>query len=338
MTSDDLIYGARSGIQKAIRRGDLDLCKTCFDLLWPEKIHRAWLKWRTPVLIGEEAYFFASEAAELLKSKSDDEAEWRKFLYRLTLVRKNKDAGGLWSLGMTKSFSGEENLSRQMVSELEQMRAALEAGGEDPGKIATDLFKELSTITNLTKYELDGMEVLKNRVFAGGMLGDRWILVAGMILLATRSCKPARIKKEEEWALQHWKKKAGSRKPRTIDLPWYVFDGHTQAGKIVLGTIMKHYGNELKFDKSSALWNVWFLMESGLVPDDLQLAVSIDEEAIGCVESSWWPLAREYELEMNLRNWENVPEFIEKGWPLMRSKLEDLVHWILEKRESRANA
>ena len=338
MQSDDLIYGSRSAIQKAIRRGDLDLARTAFEVLWPEKTHRAWLKWRMPVLIGEEAYHFAPEAAQLIKEKSDDKEEWRKLVYRLTLIRKNKDAGGLENLGKRKKIPGEENFSRQMKSEMRQMRAAYKAGGDDPGLIATGLFKELTKdpdSNGLTEYEIGGMEVMKNRVYAGGMLADRWILVGSMILMATRPCSPKIIAKEEKWGLENWLGKAGQRKPKTIELPWYSFDGHTQAGKIVLSVMMKHYSSKLKFDHQAQLWDVWFLLESGLIPPDMQLPVAMDEEQVACYQTSWWPLTLQLELERCLPNWPSVHEFVAKGWPFMQEKLEELVQWILAKREER---
>jgi hypothetical protein len=47
------ISGCRSGIQKAVRRGDLDLAKTCFDVLWNSREERSWFKWRLPVIVAE---------------------------------------------------------------------------------------------------------------------------------------------------------------------------------------------------------------------------------------------------------------------------------------------
>jgi hypothetical protein len=334
MTDDDLIFGARSGIQKAIRRGDLDLCKTSFDLIWSEKEHRNWLKWRTPVLIGEEAFYFAGEAAKLIKEKSNDEEAWRKLLYRLTLIRKNKDAGGLEFLGRMAQIPGEENFSRQLLWELEQMRAAY-AMGDDPGTAATAMFKEFTEKNTLTPYELEGMEVLRNRVFAGGMLGDRWMLVASLILMASRPCNKKLIAREEKWGIKRWTTLAGKRKPRMMDLPWYVFDMHTQAGKIVLSAFTKHYQDTLKFATKREIEVVWFHMESGLVPDDFQVAVDMDEESVGCVQSAWWPLATETSLQLHLSKWDSVDAFRSGGWPLMQEKLESLVQWALERRVGR---
>jgi len=334
MTDNDLIYGARSGIQKAIRRGDLDLCKTSFDLIWPEKEHRNWLKWRTPVLIGEEAFHFAGEAAQLIKEKSNDEEAWRKLLYRLTLIRKNKDAGGLEFLGRMEKIPGEENFSRQHLWELRQMRAAY-AMGDDPGTAATALFKEFTEKNIITSYWLAGMEVLRNRVFAGGMLGDRWMLVASLILMASRPCSKKKITSEEKWGIKRWVTSAGKRKPRMMDLPWYVFDMHTQAGKIVLSAFAKHYQEQFKFASTRGVEVVWFHMESGLIPDDFQVPVDVDEETVGCVQSSWWPLATETALRLHLSKWASVDDFRTAGWPLMQEKLESLVQWALERRAER---
>ena len=43
------LYIARSGIQKAVRRGDSALAKQCYDIMYSE--HFKWLLWRMPVLV-----------------------------------------------------------------------------------------------------------------------------------------------------------------------------------------------------------------------------------------------------------------------------------------------
>lgn len=91
LSPSDFLYGCRSGIQKAIRRGDLPLAKQCFDALWANKAQRAWLKWRTVAIVQEECSYYLGELAEFLEKKSDDEREWRRIFYEVTLTLKNKD-------------------------------------------------------------------------------------------------------------------------------------------------------------------------------------------------------------------------------------------------------
>jgi len=335
---DDLVYGARSGIQKAVRRGDLDLCRTCFDLLWEEKAHRAWLKWRTPVLIAEEAYYFAGEAAPLIQEKSHDEGAWRKLLYRLTLIPKNKDACGLWDLaGGAAELTSEQEalLSRQLTHELTQAREVMKES--DPAVAARKLFdgiKKAAVKNGVTKYELDGMKVLTDRASAGGMIGDRWILAMAVLLLASRPCSPRIIKKKVRWGIDHWASAHGRSTPIIKSLPWYVFDMHTQVGKIVMSVFLKHHREKFRIKDREELSNVWFLLESGFVPDELQEEASIDDEAVGCSQSALLRLSWDYSLKKNLSGWSGVDKFLEDGWPGMRRELQELVRWCLERRES----
>jgi hypothetical protein len=76
MKREDELFGARSGIQKAIRRGDIDLAKTCFDLLWSEKSHQTWLKWRITVLVNEESWWLIGELSDFLSLKTAEEKDW----------------------------------------------------------------------------------------------------------------------------------------------------------------------------------------------------------------------------------------------------------------------
>jgi hypothetical protein len=83
--------GFKSGIQKAIRRGDLPLLRLSFQQLW-EKDKR-WLIWRLPILAGEEVESYVGLMGRL-QGNATGEAVW-DLLARMTLSPKSKECEGL---------------------------------------------------------------------------------------------------------------------------------------------------------------------------------------------------------------------------------------------------
>lgn len=334
MKSDDLIFGARSGIQKAIRRGDLDLAKTSFDLLWAEKEHQAWLKWRMPVLVGEEAWYMAGELSEFLAPKPTAEIDWRRFTYRLALTVKVKDADALcwWRATPPEEAEGVDVLSRRLAAELDMMRSANQ--GEDPVATVEETVATLTaTAPYLTQYEKDGIDVLRKRIYAGGMVGDKWMLLAAIILIISRGIQKSYVSQSEAIGMEAWKNKAGKRKPRTVSLPWYVFDMHTQAGKFAMNVFMKRKAADFLIKDRDALQSVWFIEESAFVPPHLLIEVGADEEVILPHQTFWWQYVTD-KMEAKVLG-HTLEEFRENVWPKMQVELEGIVGWCLEKRESK---
>lgn len=48
--------GLKSGLQKSVRRGDLQLLRLCFHRLW--ELDRRWVLWRLPIICAEESEWF----------------------------------------------------------------------------------------------------------------------------------------------------------------------------------------------------------------------------------------------------------------------------------------
>ena len=90
ISKDDLTFGSRSGIQKAVRRGDLDLVKTCLDVLWDIPAQSNWLKWRVYTIVIEEAPYMAGELSKVVNSEATKQ-DWYKFFFSLALVPKAKE-------------------------------------------------------------------------------------------------------------------------------------------------------------------------------------------------------------------------------------------------------
>jgi len=300
MRSDDLIYGCHSALQKAIRRGDLNLARTAFDVMWAEKEHRNWMKWRLSILVIEEAWYFTGELAQFLKLKSDTEEDWRKFIYRLCLIPKNKDADALWGLS---SIAVERT---PLLDEVARWKERI--GDGDPSLIADELFEWLVDGEKLTDYEKDAIRVAKRRVGMGGMLGDKQQCIVAMILIAQHGLQQERVKKAEVEGLKRWK----GGKPKTVNLPWYVFDFHTALGKMARSIFLKRKAKDFGNIDEDGFSKIWFHLESGFVPKDL-IAES----------QAFWPAWREAELTgLPVKLWE-------KG---MKKEIQSIVNWCIERR------
>lgn len=334
MKDDDLTYGARSGIQKAVRRGDLDLARTCFEVLWSDKQQRNWLKWRLPILVAEEAWFFSGELGKFLAGEPSEEEEWRRFIYRLVLVLKNKDASALHTISqLDLEVEQEDELSDQIHWELAQMRSAAKAAGDDPPSIIRDLYAQLDERYKFSNYEKAGLEVLIKRSFQGGMLGDKWFLLAAIILTASRHFKVEKVAKAEAYGIKRWSKRIGKRKPRSINLPWWVFDMHTGVGKIALKTFMKRKAKEFHITTPEDLAHIWFLLSSGMVPDDLMRHCALSAQEVSCLQSAWWVLNISMVLDRLDSSRLTYAKCV-KMWPKVERELNGIVTWLLERRES----
>lgn len=128
----------KSGIQKAIRRGDLSLLKKCFSKLWEED--RSWLMWRLPVLAVEENWRYGQIAVEIALDKEAKREEVWKLLANLTLKPKNKEAEGiaeLLSLYKKKEFNAEkymEEAKLRMFKEILRLKENERLWKEDKEK------------------------------------------------------------------------------------------------------------------------------------------------------------------------------------------------------------
>jgi len=316
MNDSDLIWGAHSGLQKAVRRGDLDLCKTCFDLLWSETKHKNWLKWRLPSIVIEEAWYFGGRLKVFNDRRTDDPNEWLKFLYELTLIRKAKDADAV--MRIPASYSGDS-------MEYVESTAWSKKLGDPPTNIEGISYSIASACREsrkLTKYEEQTLAVLYNRANMGGMLGDRIMSLGGIVLLTNRPIDEARIDDLIDSGLKKWKKEKG-RKPRIVNMPWYAFDMHTQVGKIAMSiwTKRKSHKYDIKdFDST------WFYLESGYVPETMRVE---NRKAPDAFEEKWWPILTQHFFM-------DEGSSIEKRTSLwnekIRSEVEGIVAWLLEKR------
>lgn len=328
ISDDDFLYGSRSGIQKAIRRCDLDLAMTCFDALWSVNTHRNWLKWRACTLVTEEAWQMIGELGKLKESMSDDEKDWRKFIYSLTLATKSKDAHGLWEVARLMPELDEEH------PEYLAMLAWWGQCNDNPVTIVDELYDACLDVREYSDYERAGMKVLKSRCHMGGMWGDRCITLSTLVMMSAR--KPItekEVKIDVKKGANKWKVRTGRDKPKTVDIPWYCFDMHTQAGKIARSIFMKHKAK--KYDIDVEQFNaISFYLESAFNPKGAVKWVPKfnHDRKFTPFETAWWLPHLKDMLQMGKR----PPKVIKKMWANgMREDLRGAVNWILEKRASK---
>ncbi len=331
MDDQTLLYGSRSGIQKAVRRGDLDLAKTCFDILWPDKTQRSWLKWRLPAIVGEDCWFMAGELAKLQNSESQEEKDWRRFVYQLTLVVKNKDASAFEGTHLLR-LSGEE----KNHPEFRQFKELRKLAGNAPDSIIMNAKDTLAESAGVNSYTLGAMQALANRALQGGMLGDKWVMLSSQVMLASRGLDEEEVQEQIQQGFIRWLDKAGSRQPRTVDLPWFVFDMHTVAGKMAMSAVFNKQGDKFRLKSKEELDLIWFLLESAFVPPELRRQVPYALRPLpSCFEEMWWQINVRSELN-SLENW-NYRAAKEDLWPQLQPELERLVQWALTKSPSLPN-
>lgn len=327
MKADDIIYGARSAVQKSIRRGDLDLCKTAIDILWADSTQRQWLKWRSPTLAIEEAWYMGAELQELIESKSDKEKDWRKFLYKLCLTKKTRDATALWRLcDLGWAIDSGEN----EIIEMYKWKKKVIGNGGDPASVVDELVSHVEKVVEMSSYEEEALKFFRDRVFMGGMLGDRCQCLGAIVLLMNRPIDRKEVLSLISNGKERWKKKINRVAPRAINLPWYVFDAHTQAGGMAMKVFMKKQAAKYGFSDTEHFRKAWFVLESAYIPPDM-----VDEEnpvnAVSAYQQTWWPYFVEEILDMG----GHKHDYWKQKWDSkICGEMEKIVNWCLDKREN----
>ena len=337
MKEADFLSGCKSGIQKGIRRGNLDLVKSCFEALWDSsKTDRLWLTWRLPILVEEEALWLLGDLVEFLEqypiadAKEDSDGakkKWLGYYCKLAMATKNKDSRAVWALSMLPEYAYQKEELNLMA---EWRRSLLKVDPEkaDPPSIIDVMHEEIGSLRRLSAYEKKVLEHLHKRAYGGGMLADKQGCMSAMVLVVTRGLHRATVKGRLQKDLRRYKEEIG-RAPRIINLPVYCWDSHTQAGKMALHILMKQGKKEYPDLEWQALRKVWLHMGSFFVPKSLTTGLGVEKaDDATLVDQIWWD---EWRIEA-LRLWNISLSDAEMLWSKMLPDLEDIVGWCLEKR------
>jgi len=232
MKLDDILFGSRSGIQKAIRRSDLSLARTCFEVLWSNSVHRNWLKWRLPVLVMEEAWYYGGELSSFLSSKPDDVNKWKEFIYYLTLIPKNKDAGAVMSFAKHPSLLSKEE-SGGLIEDVRKWMAVGDEKGIDAAVqgLSSVLLGERSPCLRMKR----GCGDFQIQSVFWWYAGDRFAFLSAMLLIKHIGINQKVVLRTRNESVGRYTKKNGAVPPKILKkIPWYSFDMHTQAGIIAM--------------------------------------------------------------------------------------------------------
>jgi len=282
MKKDTLLYAAHSGIQKAVRRGNLDLAHTCFELMWADKQHQSWYKWRFPIIVIEDAYYLVGEVADFLNKRTDDKKEWKRMLYKVVLATKNKDSYALLSLA-TESIG-----NAVKGSELALVRKLVDGMTEENIKQkAEDAYDYLMEKREYTTYEQKAMQYLKARASMGGMVWDRYSMLPTMVLIYKRGLDRDMILNQVDDDVEaYFLLNGDDARPEEIAMPWYVFDMHTRIGMATMSIYLKKHGTKMAITRPQ-LERLWFLKSSGFVPSTL-VRYPKEGKKPTCITTAWW--------------------------------------------------
>jgi hypothetical protein len=118
----DLDYGCRSLLQKAVRRGQVELVRRVAWHLWQEGFQE-WLRTRTAVILAEECWPLLG----LMEPKAEI-GEILDWLTQATMAVKEKDAGALEGLAGWVESGEEVTLSAPSRATVDEFRAKSGAG------------------------------------------------------------------------------------------------------------------------------------------------------------------------------------------------------------------
>lgn len=323
MRQDDFLYGCRSGLQKAVRRGDLQLTKHCFDALWSNKIHRTWLRWRVVALVQEEVSYYLGELAEFFDKKSEDEKDWRRLFYELILTPKNKD-------GTALLFLARRHYDKVRHSELSFILPWFKNPMVDPSLIVDDFLKSIFSIRDFSSYEKRALVMLRKRVDMGGMLGDRQNCLSNMVFVAFRPLVKEEVRKVVDESVESYINEFGTSLKEVKELPWYVMDMHTLVGKTAMKIFIKRRGKKFGIKDEEQLSRLWFAFSSGFVPKDKMNYREVCEN-VSPFDSVWEVLNIKTSIDgIGKRAAKETYQWWKK---IVEPEVKSMVEWLLKERE-----
>lgn len=323
-----LIYGARSGIQKSIRRGEPSLTKTCFDIICSDPKHEQWLSWRLPVLVFEDCWPLLGDLALMQsiakgKSKAEKRDLMFRFLIKLAISTKNQDAAWLWFIaahGKREYEHVEFRAMREIAKFIFDDKPA-----DLPYETVLEILSKYTT-RNLTEYEKNACLVAEGRRKSGGMASDQWNALAAVVLIHLRGIEEMCI---ESMVAEQKKVFSGEKITFLNELPLCCFDMHTRPGLLAMKVWLKNHKTSLLCDNEH-LATSWFQLESAKLGDRVKPEfVDYSDQASPTTIQSMWEQAK---LEA-IANWYGVSvnEMI-AHWDEQKGKVFELVRWALTKQ------
>lgn len=240
--------GWKSGVQKAIRRGNLSLLKLSFGKIW--EIDPKWLLWRFPILAGEETDRFTGIAGRVSFTDTPTREKIWGCLANMTLQPKCKEAEGLRVFSrqiIEQKWNPEDFVEGERLRELLAWMDVQKKIDWD-GQNKQEFWSWFNVSMN--EYAKETLTTCKRRFYTGGMGGDRELMITIAWMSVTRPWPEPEImdvpKEEDVEAAK--------------ELPWYVWDMHTSIGKIVRSELRKLIEDRMEWRYVSD--DLWFNSES----------------------------------------------------------------------------
>lgn len=265
----------KSALQKGIRQGNHDW------LVQPlQELDTRWLYWRFPVMVAEEAPFCLS----LLRYHYAENAHDRQYLtmiyHSLADAPKNRDAAALAShAGTIDSTHPELVRFRQLISRCPK-----------PEGVELKVLRQWLTEDMPPREESEDIaycrHVMLDRLYQGGMPGDRFILLAALHLTLLRGVNPHVVLRDNLDDLRNLRP----------EVPTCALDMHNAEGQRVVDAVCSRYPDIPR----RHVTDMWFACRSGLVnPRQAPQYVHASKQRLGTRESLWHPLGlRELAREM----------------------------------------
>lgn len=253
-------WAARSAIQKAIRRGDIAMARQAMRILLNEE--PTWLFWRMQAIVPEEVWQLSGKnlsevelARKRYREGDVDEAVGilDRHISRVCASEKDRSANGLamffidrWAMDR---YDGPDSRDELHATQWMLMKTAKWMKNKKHAKEWFARVKNESSKFGDDVYSI--IDACEARFFAGGMDGDKIMLMAASILAMTQETTPpplAQIPQAPEVRAGPW--------------PWYVYDMHTYPGKRAMCRVI----SEVSWKRPKFHFErVWFALESGRV-------------------------------------------------------------------------
>lgn len=291
MKTNSFREGCRSGVQYAIRYGDLNLLKTCLDFLLNSKEDSLWLWRKLPIIVAAEVWYMLGETACFLEkvcpfdcdaTEMGDAKKLRSFLFRLAALPNAQDA-----LLLLKAVALVPEMDEEHP-ELSAFRFWFEAAQEDLNIVAIDfcaMVTKKEFFGPMSDDESKAIIMLRDRLQGEGILTERLLCLSAMFLIALRKMPESFIRTFVKYEIDNFKKGFAEKQVRTVNLPWWVFDPNTTIGSVAgprCATFCESYGIDV--DKFGIMWS---LMSFVKAPGSIKNLAKCEKPS--CIESIWLP-------------------------------------------------
>jgi hypothetical protein len=324
-------WAARSGIQKAVRRGDVSLAKTCFDLLWPVKPHRRWLLVRLRSIVCEDCWHMLGELGKAYSVVDDTwteealRAHWLKFTILLTIARKNQDCGWGWHLIKNSGFVTEHpeyKLTKKLFD------FAVKHGGPEkiPEEVLLEFFCAETPDRDFSSYEDMALSEAAIRSRAWGLESDRWMGLMALVLITLRGLPEIGIKEMLDAQRERF---CGEKVSTLADLPYYCFDMHTRPGKMAIRAWKKNYGKKFNLPDGGMEALTFHCMSALVLPRVWMPICYFSEERFEWCGQAWLaPSKEDCARWLGFPDWKRASEF----WAAeVEDDLIKLIRWAVSK-------